>query len=53
MTGSSTLKCNVWYRSAFVGRKTKAAPSGVTLDNTHEMLLYLFDDRAKQWKLEV
>lgn len=50
ITGSSILKCNNWYRTAFVGRKTKAVPTGITLE--HEMLLYLFDDKAQRWRLE-
>jgi hypothetical protein len=51
ITGSSVLKCNTWYRAAFVGRKTQAAPQGITLE--HEMLMYIFDDGAKRWKMEV
>lgn len=50
ITGSSLLKCNNWYRAAFVGRKTQAAPVGITL--AHEMLLYLFEDKAQRWRLE-
>jgi hypothetical protein len=51
ITGSSTLKCNTWHRTAFVGRKTKAAPDGILLE--HEMLLYMFDAKTLGWKLEV
>jgi hypothetical protein len=51
ITGKTILKCNKWYQTAFVGRRTQAAPQGVTL--AHEMLLYLFDDKPKRWRLEV
>jgi hypothetical protein len=51
ITGMTILKCNKWYRAAFVGRKTQAVPQGITL--AHEMLLYLFDDEQKRWRLEV
>lgn len=51
ITGSSVLKCNTWYRAAFVGRKTQAAPQGIALE--HEMLMYIFEDASKRWKLEV
>jgi hypothetical protein len=49
--GATVLKCNNWYRAAFVARRTQAVPQGVTL--AHEMLLYLFDNKSNRWKMEV
>jgi hypothetical protein len=51
ITGATILKCNQWDKAAFVARKNQAAPQGITL--AHEMLLYLFDDKQKRWRLEV